>query len=250
MSDAVDEFHFPVLCHSASLSACSVLGSLAVSGDDEAFLRHLWSPHLYWPAICASVRIGPWRAPTWGPVGEESSKLSLEVSYKFFCVLGLASVSDVLAWDMSEWLIHHVKSELQYGIPRNWCWGLTFSILALELAGIDNLFEQSRQSVFVTHLATAPMGWRPEIPLLARCLPKRFIKGTRGGVYRPLLLMKEWRAGRSVLLSNGIASAQSQIPGRKMTHLRKDDILPCLVKITAEGEELLSQFVDAVRIGR
>ena len=105
MSDAVDEFHFPVLCHSASLSACSVLGSLTVSGDDEAFLRRLWSPHLCWPAICASVRIGPWRAPTWGPVGEESSKLSLEVSYKFFCVLGLASVSDVLAWDMSEWLI-------------------------------------------------------------------------------------------------------------------------------------------------
>ena len=65
-----------------------------------------------------------------------------------------------------------------------------------------------------------------------------------------MLLIKEWRAGRSVLLSNGIASAKSQIPGRKMTHLRDSDILPCLVKITAEGEELLSQFVDAVRIGR
>ena len=83
MSDAVDESHLPVLCRSASLSACSVLGSLTVSGNDEAFLRHLWSPYLYWPEICASVRIGPWRASTFGPIGEESSKLSLEVSYKF-----------------------------------------------------------------------------------------------------------------------------------------------------------------------
>ena len=257
MSDAVDESHLPVLCRSASLSACSVFGSLTVSGSDEALLRHLWSPYLYWPESFASLRIGPWRAPTFGPVGEEASALSLEVSYKFFCVLGLAAACDVLVWEMSEWLIHHVLSELQYGPPIRWCWELTFSILALEFAGIDNIFEQRWRSIFVTPFATAPVGWQSTLvtpfatapvadTLLARCLPQRFVKGTRRGVYRPLHLVNEWRAGRPVLLFSGTSGAGAEIPGRRMIRFRKRDIFPCLVEITAAGQELLSRFVDAV----